>query len=78
MDVGNSYYHHDCTGSGFAATLCKILIPLCWSKLVTKIQHVKKLLTSLFVTAGPDTQIPHVRETKMNVQANPVILGGPC
>lgn len=42
---------------------CETLMALCWSKPYTMIQHVKKLLTTMFVTDNLDTQVLIVRQT---------------
>lgn len=59
VDGGNTYY---CVfrGSVFTGTHCETLVLVCWSSLVTIMQHETIVLTAMFVTAALITQ---VRET---------------
>ena len=58
MDGGNNYFC-DCMGSIFV----RPRRPFVGQSLVTMIQHVKTLLTAIFVTAGLDTQMACVSQT---------------
>ena len=71
VDGGNNYFC-DCMGSIFV----RPRRPFVGQSLLTMIQHVKALLTAIFVTAGLDTQIPCVRQTEMNAVGTPANLGG--